>query len=62
MTELVLTLRKLLGGRGPSASSLSHELDREREASMADEGGSAAAEVEAQPALARPIHDKPEGA
>ena len=58
MTELLLALRKLLWGRGPSASSPSQELDRERKASMADEGGAAAAEVEAQPTLARPADEK----
>jgi hypothetical protein len=63
MTEVWLTLRKLLGGRGPSASPTSRELDRERAASMADEGGAAAAEVEAQPTVARPAdEDKPGGA
>jgi hypothetical protein len=55
MTDLLTALRKLLGGRGPSPSQ---ELDRERKASMADEGGAAAAEVEAQPTLARPADGK----
>jgi hypothetical protein len=60
MTEILLTLRRLLGGRA-STSPPSRELDREREASMADEGGAAAAEVEAQPALARPEDEKTPG-
>jgi hypothetical protein len=61
MSELLLRLRKLLGGSGPSATSPSQELDRQRKASMADEGGAAAAEVEAQPTLARPTEDKAKG-
>jgi transaldolase len=40
--------------RDLDAAAASRELDRERKASMADEGGAAAAEVEAQPRLARP--------
>lgn len=61
LIRLLLILRKLLGGRGPSASPTSRELDRARAASMADEGGAAAAEVEAQPTVARPADEEEPG-
>jgi hypothetical protein len=53
MSELISALRRLFG-RGQATSSRRQPLDRERAASMADEGGAAAAEVEAQPGLGRP--------
>lgn len=52
MSELMAALRRLFG-RGEKTDSRKERLDRERAASMVDEGGAAAAEVEAQPGLAR---------
>jgi hypothetical protein len=54
MSELITALRRLLNRR-PKPGSRRDPLDRERAASMADEGGAAGAEVEAQPTLARPV-------
>jgi hypothetical protein len=52
MSEIISALRRLLSrGREPTGRDT---LDRERAASMADEGGAAGAEVEAQPTQARP--------
>jgi hypothetical protein len=53
MSEVITALRRLLNRRRGTAPR-PDPLDRERAASMADEGGAAGAEVEAQPGLTRP--------
>jgi hypothetical protein len=53
MSEIITALRRLLN-RGRGTPPRRDPLDRDRAASMADEGGAAGAEVEEQPALARP--------
>jgi hypothetical protein len=60
MSELILALRRLLRGREPRTPPALDDLDRERAASMADEGGAAGARVEAPESQSRRVGAEPQ--